>query len=232
MKDVLGALRELIIVVVVLCLALGLSLWPDHVKDRLVKAGFKSADVAGLHWEPELREATEQTNEARQNVALIEQRLVGFQEELESISSRVNDPTVRKDVDLLAENVGQSIDETRSIDQRLKASAEVQESVLQLAVPSKTEDAGAWAVVVSADKVLDQAEHEVRRVKNLGYSSVAIFERGRSYRTVVEFPDKAGAKKALLKIRGELQDSAYLVDLQTWCPGRTRRADGVWICRQ
>ena len=232
-KEALGALRELIIVVVLLGLVVGLALWPDHVKDRLVKAGFKSADVAGLHWEPELREANEQTNEARQNVALIQQRLAGFQDELDTISARVSDPVLQQEVELLAEGVKQSIEETRSIDRGLKASAEVTESVLRLAPPQKTEDSGAWAIVVSADKLIDQARHEVRRAKDLGYSSVAVFDRSGLFRTVIQFPDKARAEEALPKIRNELQDSAYLVDFRTWCPVRKRReADGVWVCRE
>jgi hypothetical protein len=230
-KEAVGALRELIIVLVILGLALGLSLWPDHVKDRLVKAGFKSADVAGLHWEPELLEASEQTNEARQNVALMEQRLLGFKDQLQGISDRVQDPAVEQDVRQLTENVDKSIEETRSIDRGLKASADVQESVLRLAVPQKSEEGGAWAIVVSADRALNQAKHEVRRARTIGYSSVEVFERGGLYRTVIEFPDKAEARKALAKIRRELKDSAYLVDLEAWCPTREQRdADGVWVC--
>lgn len=74
-----------------------------------------------------------------------------------------------------------------------------------------------WAVVFGADRTLPQAQHEIRvTAPKAGVDGAEIVLRAGFYRSVVRFTDRDQAEAALEKLKA-VRDSAYIVDMSTWC---------------
>ena len=77
---------------------------------------------------------------------------------------------------------------------------------------------GPWGVVLSGDKQLSAAQHEVEGTsKKFGLSGVKIFMREGAFRTVAVYEDRATAEDALGRAQSHIK-YAYLVDVGKWCP--------------
>lgn len=102
-----------------------------------------------------------------------------------------------------------------------------EEAERSLAVIQKA--SGSRWVVVSGDTALDAAQFEVKRANKNGYPNDSIYLRQNSYRTVIEFPNEATAQEKLPDIRSKLNQGAYLINLEQWCPNAQQR-DGYFQC--
>jgi hypothetical protein len=84
----------------------------------------------------------------------------------------------------------------------------------QAAQPSGTDNV---AIVAGADKSLAAAQTEVDKLKAAGFDQAQVVKRGDWYRTVVPVKPEADSTAALNKIKSEVRQSAYSVDLKKWC---------------
>jgi len=225
-KDALGLVRELIVIAVLLLLLM----YPQAINDRLVKAGFTKADIAGFTWE-KAQKALEQTGEASQQVEAVTKKLLSVRESVDQLSQQSGDPQIRRSAEVLKTDLTQSLQTTRNTEQDLKASLAVQETILQSAQPEGMQETGPWGIVISADKGVPEAQFDANRARSLGYGSVTVYYRKNWFRPVVEFPNLVEAQAALPRLRSEIRSSSYLVNMAKWCPVRNRIGnEGVLQC--
>ena len=88
---------------------------------------------------------------------------------------------------------------------------------------------GAWGVIVGGGKTLEASSFEAQRARNSGYAEVLVYNRRGYYRTVVQFSNRSDARAALPDLRKRIRRSAYIVNLDRWCPGGQDR-DGYSEC--
>ncbi|MGE3800092.1 MAG: hypothetical protein AB7H80_03660 [Candidatus Kapaibacterium sp.] len=227
-KNWTAALREAVIAL----LFLFLLLFPSCVTQRLADAGFTQGDIAGLHWEKQLLEMTEQTGEAQQHVQQVEESIDSIRQSLVTIGNDAQSPEVKAQVDQLTIQLDSSLQSVRSVDRDLKASLRTQENLLQTApVNSFSSKSSHWGIVVSADKDVNSAEYEVSRVKKVSDKEISIYQKDRLFLTVIEFSSREEALTDLPSIKARFQDGAYLVDMESWCPRPEKgEREGWFVC--
>jgi hypothetical protein len=224
-KNTLGVARELMLVIV---LAL-LILFPKIVNSRLITAGFTKADIAGLHWES-VQKASEQAGEASQQIETANKKIDSVQKDLDALATRTTDPGVKTEVNRLKSELNQSAQTTKAANADLQSSLAIQESALQTVRPQSAADTGAWGVVTSSDKNLQEAQFEVNRAQKLGYQNTRLYSRENWFRTVIVFASVAEAQAALPALRAKIRDTVYLVDMSKWCPTPKQNDQGVFQC--
>jgi hypothetical protein len=109
-----------------------------------------------------------------------------------------------------------------------------QDQVIQDA-PSQASGSGTYGIVVSPDKQNDLAAYEVQRLKRLGYTDLAVYDRQGVLRTVACFGDRESAETKLPMIQG-YRKTTYVINLDKWCADPQdsgKQIDGVPIfaCR-
>ena len=78
---------------------------------------------------------------------------------------------------------------------------------------------GSWAVVSASSSTLESAQSEGSRAEEEGCTPVVIYKRGEWFATTVgDFPSQGEAESANIAIRSKIRESAYVVNLQSWCP--------------
>jgi len=225
-KDALSVLRETALVLVIALLLL----WPALMNSRLQAAGFTKANLGVFEWTAQVEASNQVTNEALQHVAMLQGELDSLEWRLDQLAGTVDDAAVRQYVEQLKTGVHASIQSVRFADEDLKSSRGQQEILLSRARrPAATTDSGHWAVVASGQNNLANALHEVRLAQKANYENVEVYDRNGWLRTVVEFPSERAARNTLSKMR-QWRESAYVVDLDDWCPGRERGNTGVYTC--
>ncbi|MCB0713543.1 MAG: hypothetical protein KDD67_14545 [Ignavibacteriae bacterium] len=227
-KNWTAALREAVIAL----LFLFLLLFPSCVTQRLADAGFTKGDFAGLHWEKQLLEMTEQTGEAQQHVQQVEESIDSIRQSLVTIGNDAQSPEVKAQVDQLTIQLDSSLQSVRSVDRDLKASLRTQENLLQTApVNSFSSKSSHWGIVISADRDVNAAEHEVERAKKASDKEISVYQKDQLFLTVVEFSSREEALTDLPSIKARIQDGAYLVDMERWCPKPEEgERDGWFVC--
>ncbi|HJR08902.1 MAG TPA: hypothetical protein VJ842_16715 [Pyrinomonadaceae bacterium] len=224
-KDGLAVLREFLIVLVLLLLLL----WPGVINTRLQGAGFVEADVAGFKWKS-AQQAVQKTGEVQQQVAEAKQTTEESIKKVDELAAKTNNPEVKKELETLKTTLNSSLQTTQAAEKDLQTVRQVQENVLQATRPNALVTTGSWGVVISGDRKLDEAQFEVNKAKAQGYTSVSIYDRQNSLRTVIEFPSSADAQSALPNIRAKVRNSAYAVNLDEWCPNRATTGENLYRC--
>src|SRR5262245_5176769 len=84
----LQAVRDLAILIILA----SLLLWPGFVNDRLTRAGFTKASIAGFEWERALQTATQQTKEATETVSSLEKQLQDSRAQLAQLQASTSLP--------------------------------------------------------------------------------------------------------------------------------------------
>ena len=121
-------------------------------------------------------------------------------------------------------------------DHRLGDGAEILPKVTE-AQSAPTEQAGTLGeltgpltIVSASSRTLEDAEFEVYRAEQEGHAPVLILKRGEYFATTVgDFSDRGEAETLFFLVRADIRDSAYLVNLDTWCP-RPVAQDGYFEC--
>lgn len=72
-------------------------------------------------------------------------------------------------------------------------------------------------VVAGADRTLEAANVEVKKLEAAGFQDVQVVKRGDWYRTVVPVAADTTAATTLTKIKDEVRPGAYAVNLKRWC---------------
>ena len=94
----------------------------------------------------------------------------------------------------------------------------------QAAQPSGTDN---MVIVAGADKSRESAQTEVDKLKAAGFDEAQVVKRGDWYRTVVPVQPNQDSAAALGKIKSEVRQSAYAVDLNKWCEKTAEGEDCV-----
>ena len=85
---------------------------------------------------------------------------------------------------------------------------------------------GFWAVVVGTASEFGDAVKETEVAAELGFGSTDVFQRGEVFATVVfDFPTEDDAQSALIPIRSDVRESAFVVNLNEWCPNPTDKTE-------
>ena len=129
-KDLFSLVREAVIVgVLVVFLAA-----PEHVNSLLVKAGFTEGSIGGFKWE-KLRDQAEKANQdadtAGKTIAQVEEELKATRKQLEELSRKVQDPSVKADIEGLSAQIQTSEHKTAVADDTLKSSVRAHAYVLE-----------------------------------------------------------------------------------------------------
>ena len=226
-KDSFAALRELGLL---LALAL-LFLWPSAIQNRLREAGFVKADLFGFELNLEdIQEAKIEAGDALQQIERLQADLGEVPQQLEQLQSQARDPAVRRQATELSTRVNASLVQTQAVQQDLKETLDRQDRIYEQVAAERPAVTGEWVVVVGADRDLDAARFELRRLQRLGFERSWICERKGAYRTVAVFASRREADAALGRIQQSLRSSAFVADLSVFCPSRERKADDLFVC--
>ncbi len=227
-KEGLNVVRDSAILLVLLALLV----WPAGLNNRLQRAGFTKADIAGFHWE-KAQEAAEATGRATQQIDAVLQRVDSVRRELRVLASRASETSIKLAINQFATVLDSSTQVARATQSDLASSLKAQEVVLNELTPAADKNSGTWAVVISADKDLEPAQFEVNRAKKLGFPSPSIFQRGAWLRTAIEYSSRQTAEDALPGVRRSIRDSAYIVRLDDWCKDpKTTQQPGMFRCAE
>ena len=88
----------------------------------------------------------------------------------------------------------------------------------ELREEENTEGAKSWAIIFSANNDLDAAKWEINRAAKIGVDNATVYYRNEKYRSIVILFTRTEADQVLEKIKSEISPSAYLVDMNKWCP--------------
>ena len=109
----------------------------------------------------------------------------------------------------------QALESIRETTPNVEAS-QAAEHALTNAQAAQSQGAESVAIVAGADRDLKAAEVEKERLKDAGYNA-EIIKRGNWYRTVVPLKKSEASGAALEKIKADVRQSAYSVDISKWC---------------
>ena len=223
-KEGLDIARQLLVVTVIIVLIFQ----PAAFKKTLSALGIKKIDIAGAELEL-AQDTSEKTGEAVQRLEEATKNTKSTLEQLDAAIQLTNNPEQKRKLEEVRADLSTTLEATSTAEQKLTTSLAVQNAVLENVAPQDVQASGSWGIVVSADKDDSEAQHEVRKAKDLGYQNVKVYSRQKWLRTVVEFSNFAEAQAALPKLRS-LRDSSYLVNINKWCPSRQEQANAMWQC--
>jgi len=101
------------------------------------------------------------------------------------------------------------------------------EEIRQEPVPER----GHWGIVAGADRKKEAALYELNRLLETGYENVQLWKKEDWYRTMVVYQNKSEAEKQLPALKRRFRESAYIVNLNEWCPNPKEVDEGVFECR-
>lgn len=133
-KNFIGAVREAIIVVVLLLFLFV----PGMMKRVLVRAGITKASIAGFEWQ--LQDSAEKTQDAVQNAERLEAQLNNLSARLDQVSaSAAATPQVKEQITALSQDVERTRSDAMSVHGSLQSSLAVQRSIIQQVSPEVLE---------------------------------------------------------------------------------------------
>jgi len=223
-KDGLDIARQLVIVTVIVVLIFQ----PAAFKTTLAALGIKKLGIAGAELEV-AQEASEKTGDAAQRLEEATKSTKSTLAQLDAAIQSTNNQEQKKKLEEAKADLSKTLEATSNAEETLNTSLAAQSTILQNVEPQDVQASGAWGIVISADKEKGEAQHEVGKAQGLGYQNVRVYDRQKWLRTVVEFSNFAEAQAALTKLRA-LHNSAYLVNINKWCPSRSEQGNGIWQC--
>ena len=223
-KDGLDIARQLVIVTVIVVLIFQ----PAAFKTTLAALGIKKLGIAGAELEV-AQEASEKTGDAAQRLEEATKSTKSTLAQLDAAIQSTNNEEQKKKLEEAKADLRKTLEATSNAEETLNTSLAAQSTILQNVEPQDVQASGAWGIVISADKEKGEAQHEVGKAQGLGYQNVKVYDRQKWLRTVVEFSNFAEAQAALTKLRA-LHNSAYLVNINKWCPSRSEQGNGIWQC--
>ena len=88
---------------------------------------------------------------------------------------------------------------------------------------------GEWAIVIGSDTTLESAEYEATRAEEQGYTPL-IYLKGDWFATTVgPFPTQTEAESVNIAVRSTIRESAFVVNLNSWCPQPIQKS-GYYEC--
>lgn len=224
-KDLVATLRDGVLLLVVLLLLV----WPQAINRILVAAGFESGSFAGLHWKAKLSETDDNLIRAQAAIADLKEQNDQLSKALaEANAEGGNSGVDAKKIAGLNRLNAQVVASTARVQASVGSSISANAPLVQQ-IQTATGAADIWGVVYGADRDLDAAAYEVRKIApQLGLTNAAIYFRQGSYRSVATTTDRVQAERMLSVAKGRRED-AYLVNMATWCP-QPGDKEGYFAC--
>jgi len=101
------------------------------------------------------------------------------------------------------------------------------EEIRQAPVPER----GRWAIDAGADREKEAAMYELNKLQGSGYENVQLWVKDDWYRTMIVYQNKSAADQQLPALKRRFRESAYIINLNEWCPNPTEVDEGVFECR-
>jgi chromosome segregation ATPase len=227
-RSVLALFRESAIIFLIVFILI----WPDALQNILKRAGFSELDLGFLKWQKEIEAAKQDAQDANQILAQVQKDITETKESIEVIKNTADlKPDTREEINKLTVKLEKSSDATTLARDNLQQNIALQNRIIneyQSAIPAET---GPWAILVGADKDEKGARYEFKKFKESGFDNVQIYIKSGWYRTAIVFDHRDNARRALSRIKEEIE-SAYIVNLTTWCPRSAEKEAGiVYECR-
>lgn len=149
-KNAVAALRDLVIFALFVLLLVS----PATIKERLERAGFQKANIAGFEWQAEgLKTAAEQTKSAGQEVEQASKDYEALVARLKELEAKVSSPEAKAAVREIGETATESQAKLATADKVLKRSLATQQDIVSQVSPGSVAEAG-WVYLgkVSEDK--------------------------------------------------------------------------------
>lgn len=96
------------------------------------------------------------------------------------------------------------------------------DAALTSAQSSQAPEGEGTVVVAGADRTLEAAQFEVKKLEAAGFQDVQVVKRGDWYRTVVPVAADTTAATTLARVKEEVRPSAYAVNMRRWCDPATQ----------
>ena len=143
-KDALSALRDALLIVLVLLLLLA----PLTLRRRLTEAGFLDGS-AGANWKAVMKTAAGQARNAGQQIGDLEATLAAAATRVSAMAANATDPALEAAVKQLATELGESQEKARLADHAVKNSVRMQQHLMEKAAPATIATRG-WIYVGTA----------------------------------------------------------------------------------
>jgi len=233
LKSLATLSREVIIVLVIAFILF----WPVDFKKIMEDAGFKKLDLGVVTWESELAASKASLEDANQ---MIEQ----YQDELAEIRNNVQvlseSPDLNEETREEMFRINDRIDKTYetsilardNIETNIAQQNQILKEIRSDQSSPRPPQSGQWAIVAGADREVDAAMFEVNKLKEQGYRIVQLWLRDGWYRTVIIFENREAAENNLKKLKRIFRESAFITNLNEWCPEPVEIEDGlIFECR-
>jgi len=228
LKSLATLAREIIIVLVIIFILF----WPGNFKIIMEQAGFKQFDFGFGTWESELVESTARLEDANQVMEQYQQELEDIKNSISILTESPNlDNETKAEVVKINDQIEKTWDASKMARMNIEDNIAQQNQILKeirqeqsLPPPSLT---GQWAVVAGADRDVDAALFEVNKLKEQGYQIVQLWLRDGWYRTVIVFENREAAENNLRKLKQVFRESAFITNLNEWCPEPIEIEDGL-----
>ena len=229
-KDALALSRDTVVV----GLFGMLLITPAFVGQRLSAAGFEEGSLMGFKWKRKAEDFGKEILDLKKALELANGRLrtqtiqlQQSQQALVRLQATATTPQQARQIDrLLTANLKLSAQNMQAR-QQVTAKIASTQAVAQSARDVTGADRG-WAVVMGADRNLDEASYEVKLAIARGMPGVTLYHRQGYFRTVALAPTKQAAEALLPQARARSL-RAYVVRMDSWCPNRDIR-EGYTAC--
>ena len=222
-RSVLALVRESSIIIVILVILF----WPDMLQNVLKKAGFRELDLGFLKWQKEIEAAQQEVQDANQILAQVQKEIGETKESIEVIKNTPDlNPVTKENITNLSSKLEKSYNATTVARGNLQQNIAAQDKFIneyQKVIPLEN---GPWAILVGADKDEEAARYELNQFRRQRFRDVRIYIKSGWYRTVIVFEERSEAETQLKRIK-ERAESAYIINLSTWCPTSVEKEPGV-----
>jgi len=227
-RSVLALIRESSIIILIMVVLL----WPDALQSVLKRAGFSELDLGFLKWQKEIEAAQQDAQDANQILDQVQKDITETKETIESIRNVSSlDAETRENIDKLSMKLDKSYNATSAARDNLQQNIAVQSKIINEYQKMAPVENGPWAILVGADKDEESARVELNKFKRKGYENIQIYIKSGWYRTVIVFDNNEVANENLKTIKSSIE-SAYIVNLATWCPRSVEKEPGlIFECR-
>jgi hypothetical protein len=227
LKSFFTLTREAIIVIVIAFLLL----WPADFKRVMEDAGFTKFNFPFGTWESKLEAAKNNLEEANQ---VIEQNQAELEEIKSSVQVIAENPNLsdesRREIEKINERIDKSYDASMLARDKLEINIQQQGVMLEEIRQEPVRETGRWAIVAGADQEKRAAMHELNKLLESGYENVQLWVKDDWYRTLVVYNNKSAADQQLPALKRRFRESAYIINLNEWCPNPKEVEEGVFEC--
>lgn len=150
-KDLISSLRDGIFFVLFVLLLFS----PATVKDRLIAAGFTKGSIAGMEWEGQIKQSTEQTKAAGEVVAKADDNYQLLIERLDGLEKNAREPALKQSLADLSAEAKNSQSQLAMADKAVKQSLLTQQALVASVAPSAISDRG-WLYLGRVSENKDQ----------------------------------------------------------------------------